>query len=319
MGLSLNYGGHFWQERRTAGLADQRGAGAHHDLSLELMRRSANVLKPYFATMAFVSGGRNVDTGLREELAAIGQAAERAMFRATSGTNTHKGAIRTLGLLVAAAARVERQNADEIAAMAGAIARLPLRALPASITHGNVARTRYGAAGARGEAWNGFPHVVQYGLPMLRERQAAGRSEVLSRLDALIAIMERLDDTCVLYRGGIEALAVVKSGAKAVLAAGGYGQASGRRRLYQLDRELIAAHISPGGSPRDAPGTYDHRAHAAESSRRQLDASRSSYAGANIAFRATRASQYVRWETILVRMPARFGHPRELASRAQSR
>jgi triphosphoribosyl-dephospho-CoA synthase len=230
------------------GLVDQRGAGAHHDLSLELMRLSAKVLKPYFATMAFVSGGRNVDTGLREELAAIGQAAERAMFSTTSGTNTHKGAIWTLGLLVAAAARAEGQNADEIAAVAGAIARLPLRAMPASITHGDVARMRYGASGARGEAWNGFPHVVQYGLPMLRERQIAGRSEMLSRLDALIAIMERLDDTCVLYRGGIEALAVVKSGAKAVLAAGGFGQASGRRRLYQLDRELIAAHISPGGS-----------------------------------------------------------------------
>jgi triphosphoribosyl-dephospho-CoA synthase len=230
------------------GLVDQRGAGAHHDLSLELMRRSANVMKPYFATMAFVSGGRDVDTGLREELAAIGKAAERAMFRTTSGTNTHKGAIWTLGLLVAAAARVGRQNADEIAAMAGAIARLPLRALPASITHGDVARIRHGAAGARGEACKGFPHVVQYGLPMLRERQVAGLPEVLSRLDALIAIMARLDDTCVLYRGGIEALTVVKSGAKAVLAAGGYGQASGRRRLYQLDRELIVRHISPGGS-----------------------------------------------------------------------
>jgi triphosphoribosyl-dephospho-CoA synthase len=230
------------------GLVDQRGAGAHHDLSLELMRRSANVLKPYFATMAFVSGSRNVDTGLRQDLAAIGRAAERAMFRATSGTNTHKGAIWTLGLLVAATARAERQNAAEIAALGGTIARVPLRGLPASITHGDVARMRYGAAGARGEAWKGFPHIVQYGLPMLRKGHVEGRSEVINRLDALIAMMARLDDTCVLYRGGIEALSVVKSGAKAVLAAGGYGQASGRRRLHQLDRELIARHISPGGS-----------------------------------------------------------------------
>lgn len=230
------------------GLVDQRGAGAHHDLSLDLMRRSANVLKPYFATMASVSAARDVDTGLREELAAIGRAAERTMFRATAGTNTHKGAIWTLGLLVAAAARVEPQSAAEIAAMAGAIARLPLRAQLSSITHGDVARMRYGAAGARGEAWSGFPHVIQHGLPMLEERQAAGRSEVVSRLDALIAMMARLDDTCVLYRGGIEALSLVKSGAKAILAAGGYGHASGRRRLYHLDRQLIARHVSPGGS-----------------------------------------------------------------------
>jgi triphosphoribosyl-dephospho-CoA synthase len=230
------------------GLVDQRGPGAHHDLSLPLMRRSANVLEPHFATMAFVSAGRSVDTGLREELAAIGRAAERSMLNATLGSNTHKGAIWTLGLLVAAAARAEHQNASEIASMAGAIARLPLRALPASITHGDVARMRYGAVGARGEAWNGFPHVTGYGLPVLRERRMAGCSEEVSRLDALLAMMARLDDTCVLYRGGAEALSLVKSGAKAVLAAGGYGHSSGRRRLRQLDRELIARHISPGGS-----------------------------------------------------------------------
>jgi triphosphoribosyl-dephospho-CoA synthase len=52
----------------------------------------------------------------------------------------------------------------------------------------------------------------------------------------------------VLYRGGEEALSVVKSGAEAVLAAGGHTYASGRQRLRQLDRELIARHISPGGS-----------------------------------------------------------------------
>jgi triphosphoribosyl-dephospho-CoA synthase len=230
------------------GLVDQRGAGAHHDLSLDLMRRSANVLQPYFATMVFVSAGRNVEVWLRQELAAIGRAAERAMFRATFGSNTHKGAIWTLGLLVAAAARAEHQNAAEIPSMAGAIARLPLRALPASITHGDVARMRYGAVGARGEAWNGFPHVTGYGLPVLRERRRAGCSEEVSRLDALLAMMARLDDTCVLYRGGAEALSLVKSGAKAVLAAGGYGHSSGRRQLRQLDRELIARHISPGGS-----------------------------------------------------------------------
>src|SRR5580658_1303687 len=159
------------------GLVDQRGTGAHHDLSLALMRRSANALEPYFATMAFISAGRNIDASLREELAAIGRSAERTMYNVTLGSNTHKGAIWTLGLLVAAAARSEHQNATRIASIAGSIARLPLRALPALITHGDVARMRYGAAGARGEAWNDFPHVIQYGLPLLSERRIAGCSE----------------------------------------------------------------------------------------------------------------------------------------------
>jgi triphosphoribosyl-dephospho-CoA synthase len=60
--------------------------------------------------------------------------------------------------------------------------------------------------------------------------------------------MCQLDDTCVLYRGGIEALDLVKSGARAVLTAGGCGSAQGQRQLWAFDLDLIANHISPGGS-----------------------------------------------------------------------
>ena len=41
---------------------------------------------------------------------------------------------------------------------------------------------------------------------------------------------------------------VVQSGAQAVLDAGGSSSASGRQRMRELDRELIARHVSPGGS-----------------------------------------------------------------------
>ncbi|MGA9964622.1 MAG: triphosphoribosyl-dephospho-CoA synthase, partial [Terriglobales bacterium] len=107
---------------------------------------------------------------------------------------------------------------------------------------------RYGVGGARGEASNDFPHVIEFGLPTLRNRRAEGDSEEVGRLDALLSIMSRLDDTCVLYRGGLEALDAVKSGAQAVLMAGGYATDQGRKKLHQLDRELIARHVSPGGS-----------------------------------------------------------------------
>src|SRR5271167_3967934 len=73
------------------GLVDRRGSGAHNDLSLQLMRRSATVLEPYFAAMASCSQVRDLDTDLRMELAEIGRAAERAMFEATQGSNSHKG------------------------------------------------------------------------------------------------------------------------------------------------------------------------------------------------------------------------------------
>jgi triphosphoribosyl-dephospho-CoA synthase len=230
------------------GLVDRRGSGAHNDLSLELIRRSATVLEPYFCTMGCLSEGREPDTNLREQLAAIGRDAERAMFKATHGSNAHKGAIWIIGLLIAAAARREGQNAREIVAAAGAIARHPDRAVPAVITHGDIVRSRYGAFGAREEACNDFPHVTGLALPALREQRARGYSEEVSRLHALLSVMCQLDDTCVLYRGGIEALDLVKSGARAVLRAAGCASAQGRNRLNALDRELIAKHISPGGS-----------------------------------------------------------------------
>ena len=230
------------------GLVDRRGSGAHHDLSLDLMRLSATVLEPYFVAMSSTSVGRDVDSSLRQELAAIGREAEGVMFKATHGSNTHKGAIWNLGLLIAAAARREGQTVREIAAGARAIAKLPDRPQPELITHGDMARNRYGAAGARGEASNGFPHVVEFGLPTLREQRAAKYPEEICRLDALLSVMSQLDDTCVLYRGGSEASSFVKAGAQAVLMAGGYGSATGQKLMRELDRELIAQHISPGGS-----------------------------------------------------------------------
>jgi triphosphoribosyl-dephospho-CoA synthase len=143
---------------------------------------------------------------------------------------------------------VPGENAREIAATAGAIARLPDRAQPKLITHGDIVRNRYGAGGARMEASNNFPHVINCGLAMLRSRRANKHPEEVCRLDALLTLMAKLDDTCVLYRGGVDALSLVKAGAQAVLDAGGYGSANGRQRLRALDRELLARHVSPGGS-----------------------------------------------------------------------
>ena len=230
------------------GLVDRRGSGAHNDLSLDLMRLSATVLEPFFAAMSSTSADKEADTGLREQIAEIGRGAERAMFKATHGANTHKGAIWTLGLLVGAAARRVSQSAQEIATVAGAIARLADRAQPQLITHGDLMRDRYGVAGARGEASNGFPHVIQYALPTLRRQRAEKSPEEICRLDALLSLMSQVDDTCVLYRGGGEGLSFVKSSAQTVLMAGGYGSFSGRKLARELDRELTARRISPGGS-----------------------------------------------------------------------
>jgi triphosphoribosyl-dephospho-CoA synthase len=232
------------------GLVDRRGSGAHADLSLATMKRSALTIEPYFCEMAFLSSRAHPSQSLREQLARIGRAAERAMLTATGGGNSHKGAIWILGLLVSAAAmHIDDEAAPSaIADTAKAIASFEDRAAPRLVSHGDLVAKKHGVKGARGEALCGFPHVVNIGLPMLHSRRAGGATENVGRLDALLSIMSSLDDTCLLYRGGEAALTTAKEGAIKVARAGGSGTALGRRYLQRLDRQLLGLHVSPGGS-----------------------------------------------------------------------
>jgi triphosphoribosyl-dephospho-CoA synthase len=230
------------------GLVDGRGSGSHSDLSLDLMRRSANAISPYFTEMALASAGAPMDAMLRAAVAEIGRQAEAAMLRATAGSNAHKGAIWALGLLVCAASQSMDFRAEKVARKAGYLARLPDRARPHAVSHGDAVRDRFGVTGARGEACADFPHVFEIGLPALREARRSGRTERDSRLAALLAIMSRLEDTCVLYRGGREAEQFVQEGAACVLDAGGPGDPNGEARLIALGHAFVNKRISPGGS-----------------------------------------------------------------------
>jgi triphosphoribosyl-dephospho-CoA synthase len=238
------------------GLVDRRGPGAHADLSLALMTRSAFAIEPFIRLMAFQSINEHPNPRLRATLAATGRAAERAMLRVTNGSNTHKGAIWTLGLLTAAAAS-NQLNPDPaaIAQTAALIASFEDPHQSSSSSHGQIVAQKFGVTGARGEAMSGFPHIIEIGLPMLRARRRDQAPESIARLDALLSIMAQLDDTCLLYRGGEPGLQAAKQGAAAVLDAGGAGSSPGQKVLFVLDKELLELGVSPGGSADLLAGT----------------------------------------------------------------
>ncbi|MFH7127847.1 triphosphoribosyl-dephospho-CoA synthase [Klebsiella pneumoniae] len=83
---------------------DSRGNGAHQDLNLALMERSARSLQPTFHALAEQSWRRPADIALRETVGRLGREGEAQMMLATGGVNTHRGAIWALGLLVSAVA-----------------------------------------------------------------------------------------------------------------------------------------------------------------------------------------------------------------------
>jgi triphosphoribosyl-dephospho-CoA synthase len=230
-------------------LVDQRGAGAHDDLDLERLLRSARALHAPFRAMALAADGRMPDLTLRETLGAIGRRGERRMLAATGGSNAHRGAIWVLGLLIAALAMSDaRAGSAELARLAARLARLPDRRAPRLPSNGLRVCRIFRVPGARGEAAAGFPHVIHVGLPQLRRARECGRDETSARLDALLAIMASLDDTCLLHRGGRPALEAAQCGARRVLTLGGSGCTAGRRALLELDAELLRRRASPGGA-----------------------------------------------------------------------
>jgi triphosphoribosyl-dephospho-CoA synthase len=230
------------------GLVDQRGSGSHHDLSLELLVTSAHVLERYFQLMAEEAQRERVSTVLRTTLGKLGREAESEMLKATKGTNTHRGAIWSLGLLTAGAAMQLSPDASLICLDAGRLARLPDPF--ACIRRPQKAQPWRTSSdfGARSEAFNGFRHVLSIALPALRRARAIGVSESLARVDALLAIMAMLHDTCILRRGGTSALLAVQSGAKRVGELGGSSTPAGSTALKILEQIMLRLWVSPGGS-----------------------------------------------------------------------
>ena len=240
-------------------LVDRRGSGAHRDLDLDTMVRSAQALEPTFAALSRAARHSAPSATLRAELAQIGRAGEQAMMQATGGSNAHRGAIWIVGLLVAGAALVDTRAAvpvgtagfdlaSTVCMLAAQIACFPDRFAAPSDSHGERARQRYQVGGARREAQDGFPHVIAIGLPALLKARANGAAEDAARLDALLAIMASLDDTCLLHRAGLPGLQAGQQGARRVLELGGSSTVTGRAALAELDHTLLSLNASPGGA-----------------------------------------------------------------------
>jgi triphosphoribosyl-dephospho-CoA synthase len=232
------------------GLVDRRGNQCHPDMNLPLLTISAESLRDPLRQC--VQAARAIPLGLqlRARVGVIGRHGEQRMLAATGDVNTHRGALWTLGLLAAGVALTE--SAESAAHFAADLARIPDPGLPSPtdhvLSHGQQARLRFGVSGAVGEAQAGFPHVIGCGLPALRAARDRGESPEHAALNALMAIMASLDDTCVLHRGGHTALRLLQRGAAEVLHNGGCATTRGRGRLDRLCRDAAQGGLSAGGA-----------------------------------------------------------------------
>ena len=233
------------------GLVSLRDNGAHADMNAQTFVRSLFSLRRYFVDIA-AAGMRSENM---MELRRIGLAAEARMLRATAGVNTHRGAIFTLGLLTAAAGRAW---VDGRAATDGTLRELiathwrrDLLAVRAPTddapTHGQQVAAQYGATGARGEAIGAFPAVFEVALPALRHAMALGADDARAQVHAFFALLAHVDDSNVLYRGGVRAALKLKRGAAEFLTAGSVFAAGWCMRAENLHRWASIQRLSPGG------------------------------------------------------------------------
>jgi triphosphoribosyl-dephospho-CoA synthase len=232
------------------GLVDAENSGAHGDMDLALLCGSAEALEPHFALFA----ARGIaESALPPEgrLAAIrtdGLAAEKAMFLATNGVNTHKGALFLLGILCYAAGycagRGEKPLPESVCAIAGRVCAGVTRELGADAGR---AYARYGATGARGEAEAGFPHAL-LALEAFLKAQTQGAGEEDGWRIALLTLIEKLDDANVLSRCGEEVALALKARAGGLARRFPAGGEALVGEIRALDEDCVRWRASPGGA-----------------------------------------------------------------------
>lgn len=233
------------------GLVSPIDSGSHGDMGMTTFFRSLFALRHYFLAIARAGlADPDFDT-----LQVLGLKAETQMLRATAGINTHRGAIFNLGLLCAAAAAtaVAGQRLTphalcrRVALRWGEAVRRSARSATAP-SHGLEVARRYGAGGARAEAAAGFPSVLGGSLPAYREALAATGDPRRAAVQALFVLIERLEDSNLLWRGGPEGLRFARRRAAGFLRAGGALATDWVRHARSIHDEFVARRLSPGGS-----------------------------------------------------------------------
>ncbi len=238
------------------GLVDRVNSGAHRDMDFFTFLDSSAVLSPWFREM-FCCGWDHSAQPIRtlfSKLRFLGAQAEREMFRATKGVNTHKGLIFSLGLLCGALGYIQADHPDAISldsvlSLCKELGRYSLEDL--SGRHGGTPSNgiqcyqRFAVTGVRGEAAAGFPSARFIGLPSLQKWTSLGLCLNDAAAITLIALVSEVEDTNMIHRGGLAAAQECRSAAKKLLPQ--LRIDNFRLRLDELDLKFIQKNMSPGG------------------------------------------------------------------------
>lgn len=238
------------------GLVTRLSNGAHKDMSIFTFMMSSAVLSKAFNDLQDIGQAhRGTLAELFCKLRSYGVGAEAELLRVTKGVNTQRGILFAGGIVSAVSGYAMNMGLSRDALLpmikemaAGLVARELKNLDHAAMTAGEKLYYKYGITGIRGEVENGFPSVVNYGLPALEDAFNKGATINDALVHALIALMTVVEDSNVIWRTDYETLLEVQRIAKDILNLGSVFTEKGRMAIAETERYFLQRHISPGGS-----------------------------------------------------------------------
>lgn len=245
------------------GLVDRFNNGSHNDMNFYTFIDSALSFEPFFKQ--YYQAGKELfpSSDLRSLFLSsreIGIEAEIAMFQATHGINTHKGANFSFALvLIAIGYTVQKDQltswsqayTDEVFDMIRHMTEDDLLKdfdgveKKTKLSHGEKLFLEHGIKGIRGEAANGYPILKDILMPYLRSIE--GELNEYCLLKALLLVMGHIEDGNIIHRGGFQSWEYVKHQA-IILFNEELEEDAFLQAMHEFDQDLIERHLSPGGA-----------------------------------------------------------------------
>lgn len=240
------------------GLVDRINSGSHRDMTPETLEKSAGALRDYWRE-CFLTGSETAERPPSEsfsKLRKLGMEAEKTMFSATGGINTHKGAIFTLGTVCGALGRLwsPDQPVYDPGRIAETCAELCFKAVEddfSQMKKNGSARTagerfylQNGMRGIRGQLVSGLPAVTETALPVLEACLNQGMSRNNAGAVTLLHLISLGEDTNMVKRGGPALAGEMSSLVREELQKNRYPS---MERIRELDELFIRHGLSPGG------------------------------------------------------------------------
>jgi triphosphoribosyl-dephospho-CoA synthase len=245
------------------GLVDRDNSGSHKDMDFFTFMASSSVLYRGFFQCALegLSFDEVDSTKLLNKIRVHGIQCERAMFDTTSGVNTHKGIIFSLGVLSAVIGNLYKKHGfqnfpvevicAEVKKVAKDLTERDFKDVfnKEVVTHGERLYKEFGYKGIRGEVEGGFITIQKNTLEILRT-WATNKQLSMNDLflEIILNLMAESEDTNVVIRGGIDSLEGVKAISREFLKLGGMKQAGAKEKLQIINKDFVKKNISPGGS-----------------------------------------------------------------------